>query len=252
MVGFTYLPARDCASMPDDPSDERAMTLEDAMRTMASVTGMTRGLRVRVEGLTLVIFALCIMASYLTIVVPILFSGGGGAPDPSRFNGTFNGTVNSTFAGGRPPGSPPTAFFLSRYAPLVWYLIAVVTTVGLWRMMSLNFQTEMTTPRLVAVFVSWLAIFVTVTVLLAFLEAGNPRAWHLLAWAIVTGLFAAANPLRFSTQARVATAIIAASALSTFLYAVANDLGRRDIGFLTGVALGLPGLVTGLWLMYRG
>lgn len=229
-------------AMSTDPDDQRTMTPEDAMRTMASVTSMTRGLRVRVEGLTIVIFSLCILASYLTIVVPILF---GGPPDPSRLNG------NNTFADGH-PGSPPTAFFLSRYAPLAWYLIAVVTTVGLWRMMSLSFHTGMTTPRLLAVFVGWLAIFVSVTVLLAFIEAGNPRAWHLLAWAIVTALFAAANPLRFSQHARVATAIIAASALLAFVYALTNPLGRRDVGFLTGVALGLPGLVAGLWLMYRG
>lgn len=237
--------------MSTEPNDRRSMTPEDAMRTMASVTSMTSGLRVRVEGLTIVIFSLCILASYLTIVVPILV-GFGGPPDPSRFNGTFNGTFNDTFRGDHPRGPPPTAFFLSRYAPLVWYLIAVVTTIGLWRMMSLNFQTGMTTPRLLAVFVGWLAIFVTVTVLLAFIEAGNPRSWHILAWAIVTGLFAAANPLRFSTHARIATAVIAASALLTFLYAWMNPLGGRDIGFLTGVALGLPGLVTGLWLMYRG
>lgn len=211
------------------------MTPEDALRRMASVTSMTKGLRVRIEGLTIVIFALCIMASYLTIVVPILF---GGAPAPGPRG-----------PGGRPP---PTSFFLSAYAPLVWYVVAVAITIGLWRMMSLSFQTGVSTPRLVGVFVAWLLIFVAAIVLLGFIEAGNPREWHLLAWALVVGLFAGVNPLRFSNPARIATGIMAASALATFAYAWTADLTGRDVGFLTGVALGLPGLVTGLWLMYRG
>lgn len=219
-----------------DPRDESAMTPEDALRRMASVTSMTQGLRVRVEGLTIVIFALCILASYLTIVVPILF---GGAPPGPRGPGP----------GGRPP---PTSFFLSAYAPLVWYVIAVAITVGVWRMMSLSFQTGMSTPRLLGVFVAWLLIFVAAIVLLGFIEAGNPREWHLLAWALVIGLFAAVNPLRFSKPARVAAGVMALSALATFVYAWGADLGGRDVGFLTGAALGLPGLVTGLWLMYRG
>jgi hypothetical protein len=236
------------------------MSAEDAMRKMAAVTSNTRGLRVRTEGLTLVVFAICMMASYLTIVVPILFGGEAPRPDfdgNATFNRTFNDTFNGTFeggrgGGGRSHGPPPTAFFLSAYAPLAWYVIAVVVTIAIWRSASLSFQTGVSTPRLLGVLVGWMLIFVTVVVLLAYVEGGSPRSWHLLAWGVVIGLFAALNPLRFTTPGRVAAAVVGASALLTAAYAYAVDLGPRDLGFLSGVALGVPGLVAGLWLMFRG
>ena len=205
------------------------------MRTMANVTSITRGLRVRTEGLTIVIFALCMMASYLTIVAPIL--AGAGAPGPGPGPG-----------GHRPP---PTQFFLSRAAPLVWYAIAAVTTIAIWRSAALSFQTGLSSGRLVAVFVGWLALFAVLVTVLGVIE-GSPREWHLLAWGVVIGLFATLNPLRFTKQGRVAAGAIAAVALLTAAYAFTADLGGRDLGFLTGVAVGLPGLVGGLWLMFRG
>lgn len=248
--------------MPDAPNDRAdrepagaaGMSAEDALRKMAAVTANTRGLRVRTEGLTLVVFAICMMASYLTIVVHILFGGDtGGRPGFDGFNGTFNGTFDGRGPGGpRSHGPPPTAFFLSAYAPLAWYVIAVVVTLAIWRSASLSFQTGVTTPRLLATFVGWMLIFVTVVVLLAYVEGGSPRSWHLLAWGVVIGLFAALNPLRFTTPGRVAAAVMGASALLTAAYAFAADLGPRDTGFLSGVALGVPGLVAGLWLMFRG
>lgn len=223
--------------MADRADDSATMTPEDAMRRMASVTSMTQGLRVRTEGLTIVIFAICMMASYLTILAPILAGGGGGGPGPGP--------------GGGGPRPPPTAFFLSRFAPLVWYAIAALTTFGIWRGAALSFQTGLSSGRLLAVFVGWLLVFAALVTLLGFVE-GSPREWHLLAWGVVIGLFATLNPLRFTKQGRVATGAIAVVALLAAAYAFTADLGGRDIGFLTGVAIGLPGLVGGLWLMYRG
>lgn len=233
--------------MPDGvPNGDASMTPEDALRTMASVTSHTKGLRVRTEGLTIVIFAICMMASYLTILAPILMgdaSGPGPRPAPD-FNGTF---------GGRGPrGPPPSSFFLNAYAPLAWYVVAVVVTLAIWRSASLSFQTDMSTPRLLGVFVAWMLIFVTVVVLLTLVQGGNPRSWHLIAWGVVIGLFAALNPLRFTKHARVVTGVMAGIALATALYAFAADLGGREVGSLSGLALGVPGLVGGLWLMFRG
>lgn len=246
------------------PGDGSPMSAEDAMRTMANVTALTGGLRVRTEGLTIIIFAICMMASYLTLLVPILFagSGGGGGDFAQRFNesanrsfnGSFNGTFNGTRApsgwgGGRPP---PTAFFLSHYAPLLWYAIAVLVTTGIWRSAALSFQHGLSTPRLVATFIGWLAIFASFVFVLTYLQGGAPRSWHLIAWALVIGLFAMVDPLRFSKQGRMGAGVMAGCLLLTAVYAHTAGLGGRDIGFLSGVALGIPGLAVGLWLLFRG
>lgn len=214
------------------------MTAEDAVRRMASVTAQTRGLRTRTEGLTLLVWGIVLAASYLTIIVPIL--GGGGGPEP------------------RPPfdpkagGPPATMFFASRVAPLVWYGIGAVATIAIWHSASLSFQTGLSTPRLVAVFGAWIAVFLVTVILLAYVEGGNPRSWHLFGWAVVIGLLAAVNPLRFTPKGRAAAGVVAAVALAAGLYAQLVDLGGRDVGFLSGVALGAPAILAGLFLMFRG
>lgn len=238
-------------NMPDGaPRSDASMTPEEAVRTMASVTSMTKGLRVRTEGLTIVIFAICMLASYLTLLAPILFAGGDGGPGPRGGFDFNNSTFNGTDFRDR-PRPPPTQFFLSQYAPLVWYIIAAVTTIGIWRGASLSFQTGFSTPRIVAVFVGWLIVFAVLITILA----GNRttlHAWHLIAWGVVIGLFATLNPLRFTRPGRVAAGSMAIVALLAAVYAFTAALPARDIGFLTGVALGLPGLIGGLWLLYRG
>lgn len=225
------------------------MTPEAAMRRMAEVTSNTRSLRVRTEGLTLVVWGLVIAASYLTIIVPIVGGMGGGDPHPPRdlgANDSFNATHDVRH------GPPATAFFASRFAPLLWYVIGVVVTIAVWRSASLSFQTGVSTPRLVAVFAAWLVIFLVTVVLLTYVEGGNPRSWHLVGWSVVIGLLAALNPLRFTRPGRVAVAIVALVALATGIYAQLVDLGGRDVGFLSGVAIGAPALLTGLYLMFWG
>lgn len=230
----------------DEPA--RPMSAEDAMRTMATVTAHTRGLRVRTEGLTLVIFALCIMASYVNLAAPIL--GAGPGPDGPLHDGP-DPTSNDT--GPRPMHRPPpTMFFLSRFAPLAWYAIAVVVTLAIWRSASLSFHTGLSTPRLLGVFVGWLGLFAGTLYVLAFLQGGDPRGWHLVAWGVVLGLFALLDPLRFQRPSRVVVGVMAVTAIAVALYAFAVDLRGHDVGFLSGLALGVPGLAGGLWLMYRG
>jgi hypothetical protein len=228
------------------------MPPEEALSRMANVTQMIGGLRVRMEGLTLVIWAICMAASYLTIAVPIV---GGRAPGRRPpFNGTFNGSFNGTFngTGPGPRGPPPTEFFNSAFAPLVWFAIAAVVTIVLWRAMSLSLQTGVSTPRLVLVLFGWLIIFVVVTVLLTFVEGGNPRAWHLTAWALVLGLFAALNPLRFSKRSRWAVAVVVLVVAASSVYALTADLDPRDTTFLSGLVIGLPTLLAGLYVMLTG
>lgn len=221
---------------PAGEASAAALSPEDALRTMARVTANTAALRVRTEGLTIVLWGIVMAASYLTIVVPIL--GGMGGPGPG---------------GPGPRGPPPsTSFFAQRYAPLAWYAVGFLVTLAIWRSASLSFQTGLTTPRLVATFAAWLALFLATVVLLTYVNGGNPRSWHLFGWAIVLGLLAALNPLRFTKRSRVAIGVVAASALATGAYAQLADLPGRDVGFLSGVALGVPALIAGLALMLRG
>jgi len=234
--------------MPD-PTDPDAMTPEDAMSRMASITSMTSGLRVRTEGLTLVVWALCLAASYLTIAVPIL---NGGGPPGEHFNGTANGSFNGTFERHGPRDPPSTLFFLSRFAPLIWFVIATVVTIAIWRSASLSFRTGMSTPRIVGVLVGWLALFVVATIVLTYSENGRPQASHIAAWTVVAGLFAALNPLRFTRKGRLAVAGVTLALAVASLYAYFAHLGPRDASFLSGVGLGLPTLVAGLYLMFRG
>jgi hypothetical protein len=227
------------------------MPPSEAMAAMAEATRLTGSLRVRLEGMTLVIWAICMAASYLTIVVPILGGGRGerGFGQRPPFNESFNGTFNGSFA---QHGPPPTAFFNSSWAPLVWFLIAALVTIVLWRTMSVSFQTGVSTPRIAAVIVGWLLIFVVTVVLLTYVENENPRAWHLLAWAIVLGLLAALNPLRFAKRTRWAiTAVTVVVALSS-LYALVGNLEPRDTSFLSGLVIGLPMLIAGLYVMMTG
>src|ERR1051325_134118 len=241
--------------MPDPREPDPAgapMTPQDAMARMASVTSHTRGLRVRTEGLTLIVWAMCIAASYLTIVVPILAGGHfePGGPGDRGFNSTNNSTSPNRFADHGPP--PSTAFFAWRAAPLAWYVAAIVVTAAVWRSASLSFQTGMTTPRLVAVLVGWSLLFVLTVFTLSYIEKTNPRSWHLLAWALVLALFAILNPLRFTSHSRWAGGAVAAVVLATAAYAYVADLGPRDTSFLSGIAFGVPGLIAGLYLMLRG
>lgn len=238
--------------MPDAPNPD-AMTPEDAVSRMASITAMTSGLRVRTEGLTLVVWALCLAASYLTIAVPIL--NGGTLVDHAfnaSENGSFNGSPGDHFERHGPRDPPSTLFFLSRFAPLIWFVIATVVTIAIWRSASLSFRTGMSTPRIVGVLVGWLALFVVVTIVLTYSENGRPQASHIAAWTVVAGLFAALNPLRFTRKGRLAVAGVTLVLAATSLYAYFAHLGPRDASFLSGVGLGLPTLVAGLYLMFRG
>lgn len=237
-----------------EPEDDATMTPEEAMRKMAHVTANTRALRIRTEGLTLVVWAIIMAAAYLTIVGPIGFGGGGGEfrpPPNGAFNATFgNRTFDPSRFGG--PGGPGRSIFLSRFAPVVWYGIGAVVTAGIWRSASLSFQTGVSTRRILLVFGGWIAVFLAATVYLTYFEASAPRSWHLVAWGSVFGLFAVTNPLRFSGQGRMVAGVMAASALAFFLYAHFAGLGPRDTGYLTALALSVPGLAGGLWLLFRG
>lgn len=213
------------------------LTPEDALRRVATVTANTRTLRIRTEGLTIAIWGLVLAASYLTLIVPLL--GGGPGPDGGIF-------------GGGPRHPPATRFFASRLAPAIWYAIGAILTIAVWRSASLSFQTGITTPRLVAVFAAWMLIFLATIVLVAYVQGGNPRGWHLYGWAVVLGLFAAFNPLRFTADGRLAVAIVAIAALATGIYAQVAGLRGGDVGFLSGIALGAPAIITGTTLMFRG
>lgn len=240
---------------PPAPALGDSMPPEEALAKMANVTHLTGGLRVRMEGMTLVIWAISMAASYLTIAVPILGGRAGGRGFPrggSAANGTFNGTFNGSFSRGDFHGPPPTEFFNAAWAPLVWFVIAAVVTVVLWRSMSLTFQTGVSTPRLVSVLIGWLLIFVFASVVLTYVEGGNPRAWHLIAWALVTGLFASLNPLRFSRRSRWAVGAVAVVIAVSSVYALVADLGPRDTSFLSGLVIGLPMLIAGLSVMLTG
>lgn len=222
----------------DTPSD---MSPEDALARMASVTASARGLRTRTEGLTLAIWAICLAASYLTLVVPLFF---GGRPEFERGNLTGNFT-----AGSRPEH---TRFVFAPLAPLAWYLVALVMTIGVWRGASLSFQTGFTTPYLVMVMVGWLVVFLASAVVLAFIEGGNPRAEHILAWGVVVGLFAAFNPLRFTPRGRWAAGLSAFVILAVGVFALLAHWDPRDISILSGLGLGGPLLLAGLYLMFVG
>lgn len=233
--------------MTDAPAPENGpMQPSEALAAMANVTRLTGALRLRLEGLTLVIWGLCMSAAYLTLAVPILGGGRrGGEPFPRPPPG--NGTLEGHLA-----GPPPTAFFFNALAPLVWFALAAIITIVLWRTMSISFQTGVTTPRILGTMVAWLLTFVVVSVLLTYVEGGNPRAWHLLVWALVMGLFALLNPLRFGARSRWAGAAVAGVMLVAGAYALVANLDGRDTTFLTGLATGLPMLVAGLYLMVKG
>lgn len=238
--------------MPEPDAD--AFSPQDALARMAAVTHHNKGLRVRTEGITILLFAVCIMASYLTIAVPFLGGGGhGGGGDHGAFdrldpvaNGSFNATA-------RPErGPPPTQFFLSAYAPLAWYVVAALGTIGIWRSAAVSFPTGFSTPKLVALMVGWIALFVAMTVTLAFVRSSDPQAWHLIAWAVVLALFVAFNPMAFTPKGRAAVGVMALLAAAGAAYGFLANLDGRDLSFLTGMALGLPGVVAGLWLLYQG
>jgi len=233
-----------------EPQD--TMTPEEAMQKMATVTSNTRALRVRTEGLTIAVWGLIMAASYLTIIVPLIGGGGPGGPGGQPPNFDPNTTFNGTRVGFRGDGPPATVFFASRLAPLVWYGIGVIFTLGIWKSASLSFQTGLTTPRLLIVFGGWLGIFVITIVVFSYVEGGNPRSWHLFGWAVVIGLLALLNPLRFTKPSRIAFTIIALVALATGIYAQVANLRRGDIGLLSGIALGAPALAAGLYLLFRG
>lgn len=215
--------------------DEETMTPEMALARMAAVTTHTRSLRVRTEGLTIAVWGLIMAASYLTIVIPIV----GGLLPPR--------------GPGEPSGPPPEMVFLAtRLAPLAWFAVGVLFTTAIWKSASLTFQTGLSTPHLVGVFIGWLALFALTVLVLVFAAAENPRSWHLVGWGVVIGLLALLNPLRFTSASRTAIALVAATALLTGVYAQAVDLPARDVGVLAGIALGAPALATGLTLMIRG
>jgi len=238
------------ADVPD-PSEPAmpgpGMSTEEALGRIAGITEKTHALRVRTEGLTIALWAICLAASYLTIVVPLFF---GRAPD---FDGReFGRNLSGNFTGNF-TGRPPRDFlFFNPFAPIAWFLVAMVMTIGVWRSASLSFQTGITTPRLVLVLVGWLALLVATTVTLSFLERSNPRAWHLVAWGAVVLLFALLNPLRFTRKSRWAVGAAAAATLLASAYALAASLDPRETGFLSGLALGVPLLLAGLWLMFFG
>lgn len=240
------------ADVPD-PRDQPAMpgpamSTEEALGRIAGITEKTHALRVRTEGLTIALWAICLAASYLTIVVPLFF----GRPPEAEAGREFARNLSGNFSGnftGRPPRD---FFFFNPFAPLAWFLIAMVMTIGVWRSASLSFQTGLTTPRLVLVLVGWLALFLATALTLSFLERSNPRAWHLVAWGAVVLLFAILNPLRFTRRSRWAVGIASAVTLLAGAYALAAGLDPRETGFLSGLSLGLPLLLAGLYLMFFG
>lgn len=235
-----------------EPGNSAPMRPEEALQKLEAITSRTGGLRTRTEGLTLVIWAICIAASYLTIAVPIvggrLRGGGGRFPFNESLNASFN---NSTFGGG-PRGPPPTEFFYSAFAPILWFVIAVVVTFAIWRSVSIGFQTGMTTPRLVATFVGWVVVFGVTIVALTYVEGGNPRGWHLVGWAIVMALFVALNPLRFAQRSRWAMGAVTVVVALAAIYALVANLDARDTSFLSGLVIGLPMLLAGLYVMLTG
>lgn len=222
----------DADGKPSEP-----MRPDEALATMANMTRLTGALRARMEGLTLVIWGICMAASYLTIAVPIL----GGRERRPPFNDSLNGTFPHR------AGPPPTEFFFNGLAPLVWFLIAAVVIIVLWRSMSLSFQTGVATERVVLVF--GLILIVAAAGLTIDRVAGAPAGWHLLVWALVTAIFAFLNPLRFHPRSRWAVAAAAVVILLAGAYALVARLDPRDTTFLSGLALGLPMLVAGLYLM---
>jgi hypothetical protein len=224
------------------PTPEEAAEARDAIQRMASVTQQTRGLRVRTEGLTLVIWAICMAASYLTFAGRLGLGDRDVRAPAENFTGNFTGL-------GHPPA---TVIFVSQFAPLLWFVVALVVTMGVWRSASLSFQTGMSTPRLVATLVGWLLLFVATSVVLSLGVGGPPGSWHLVAWAVVMGLFAILNPLRFSGQGRVMVGIAAVVAFLAAADAYLEHFGPRDASFLSGLAVGLPGLLLGLYLMFTG
>lgn len=216
--------------MPDEPdrgTADAAMSTEEALNRMAEVTELTRGLRTRTEGLTLVLWGICMAASYLTLGAPFLYGGPRHRPDEHMF-------------------------LITRAAPLVWFLIALVTTLGLWRSAALSIKTGLTTPKLLTFFLGWIGLFIVTTVAFTFIEGGSPRAWHLAGWGIVIGLFALLNPLGFTPQGRVASGIAGLVILTLAGYGYAAGLFGPQGQLLTGAGLGAPLLAAGLYLLFRG
>lgn len=224
-----------------------AMSTEEALGRIAGITEKTHALRVRTEGLTIALWAICLAASYLTIVVPLFF-GRGPDLDAGRFPRNFSGNFTGNFT-----GRPPRDFlFFNPFAPLAWFLIAMVMTIGVWRSASLSFNTGLSTPRVAFVLVAWLALFLAAAFTLGYLERGNPRAWHLVAWGAVVLVFALLNPLRFTRKGRWAVGAASLVTLLAGAYALVASLDPRETGFLSGLSLGLPLLLAGLWLMFFG
>jgi hypothetical protein len=242
--GATAGPA-DVPPAKDPAMPGPSMSTEEALGRIAGITEKTHALRVRTEGLTLALWAVCMAASYLTIVVPLFV---GRPPDFEQARRNFSGNFSGNFT-----GRPPRDFlFFNPFAPLAWFLIASVMTVGVWRSASLSFQTGITTPRLVAVLVSWLVLLLVTTVTLSYIQRNNLRGWHLLAWAVVLVLFALLNPLRFTRKSRVAVGVASLVTLAASVYALSAGLDPRELGFFSGLALGVPLLLSGLYLMFFG
>ncbi|MHB8584969.1 MAG: hypothetical protein ACYDDF_03935 [Thermoplasmatota archaeon] len=231
--------------LPDDDEDAPAMTTRDALVRIATTTEHVQGLRIRTEGLTLFIFSVCVLASYLTITAPLIyaFSPGKNLIFISNGQGNFSSGGHSI---------PFALQVMAVYGPLLWYVIAVAGIIGVWRGAALSFHTGISTPRLLTVFVGWLVAFAIFTVLAVYVDASNPRPWHLDAWTLILGLFAILNPLRFTSQGRAVAAGMTGVALITALYASLNDFPGVVVGFLAGGAVGIPGLIGGLWLIYGG
>jgi hypothetical protein len=100
--------------------------------------------------------------------------------------------------------------------------------------------------------VGWLVVFLVSAIVLAFVEGGNPRAEHILAWGVVVGLFAATNPLRFTPRGRWAAGISAFVIFAIGVFALLAHWDIRDISILSGIGLGGPLLLAGLYLMFVG
>jgi hypothetical protein len=202
------------------------MSTEEALDRIERITEKTQPLRVRTEGLTFVIWGICVAASYLT--------------------------TGASLALGARRDVSPLGFFVGDLFPLFWFVVALLTTIGLWRSAALGFQPGLPTPRIVLFFAGWLVLVFATIVVLTYLEANHPQPWHIVGWAVLMALFAVFDPLRFTAKGRWAAAFVAVVALAAAAYGFASPLHRAETSLLTGLGLGIPMLAAGLVLLYRG